>query len=115
MKTAALPSDVGEKNEPTDGAPATESTVVWLARTRTTLYVVFVCYDDKPGLIRSHLARRENILNDDNVVVLLDPFQDRQRGVEFALNAMGVQADAAWTEANHSTGPPPVWGHTGIL
>ncbi len=89
------------QNEPTDGAPGTESTVVWLARTRTTLYVVFVCFDDKPGLIRSHLARRENILNDDNVVVLLDPFQDRQRGVEFQVNPAGVQADAAWTEANH--------------
>ena len=89
------------ENEPADGAPATESTVVWLARTRTTLYVVFVCYDDKPGLIRSHLARRENIENDDNVLVLLDPFQDRQRGVEFQVNPAGVQADAAWTEANH--------------
>jgi len=89
------------QNEPTDGAPATESTVAWLARTQTTLYVVFVCYDDKPGLIRSHLARRENILNDDNVVVLLDSFQDRQRGVEFRVNPAGVQADAAWTEANH--------------
>ncbi len=88
------------QNEPTDGAAATERTVVWLARTRTTLYVVFVCFDDKPGLIRSHLARRENILNDDNVVVLLDPFQDRQRGVEFRVNPAGVQADAAWTEAN---------------
>lgn len=88
------------QNAPTDGAPGTERTVVWMGRTQTTLYVVFVCFDDKPELIRSHLARRENILNDDNVVVLLDPFQDRQRGVEFRMNAAGVQSDAAWTEAN---------------
>ena len=32
--------------------------------------------------------------------VVLDPFQDRQRGVEFQVNPAGVQADAAWTEAN---------------
>ena len=90
------------QNQPTDGKPATERTEVWLARTRTTLYVVFVCFDDRPGLIRSHLARRENILNDDYVSVDLDPFQDRLRGVLFQVNPAGVQADASWTEANGS-------------
>ncbi|HXS11986.1 MAG TPA: DUF5916 domain-containing protein [Acidobacteriaceae bacterium] len=89
------------QNEPTDGAPATEKTEVWLGRTSTTLYVVFVCFDKHPELIRSHLARRENVTTDDNVIVLLDAFQDRQRGVEFQVNPAGVQADAAWTEANH--------------
>ena len=74
------------QNTPTDGAAATERTVVWLARTRTALYVVFVCFDNQPELIRSHLARRENILNDDYVSVVLDPFQDRRRGVEFQVN-----------------------------
>ena len=88
------------ENQPTDGAPATEGTVVWLGRTSTALYMVFVCYDRRPELIRSHLARRENITKDDYVSVVLDPFQDRLRGVEFQVNPAGVQADAAWTEAN---------------
>ncbi|HEV2578310.1 MAG TPA: carbohydrate binding family 9 domain-containing protein [Acidobacteriaceae bacterium] len=88
------------QNTPTDGAPATERTQVWLGRTRTELYVVFLCFDKHPELIRSHLARRENITKDDYVTVNLDPFQDRQRGVEFQVNPAGVQADAAWTEAN---------------
>ena len=61
---------------------------------------MFLCFDDHPELIRSHLARRENILNDDYVTVMLDPFQDRQRGVEFQVNPSGVQADAAWTETS---------------
>ena len=34
------------------------------------------------------------------MTINLDPFQDRQRGVEFQVNPSGVQADAAWTEAN---------------
>jgi hypothetical protein len=88
------------QNTPVDGAPGTEPTEVWLGRTRTVLYVVFVCFDKHPELIRSHLARRENILNDDYVTVNLDPFQDRLRGVEFQVNPAGVQADAAWTEAS---------------
>ena len=50
--------------------------------------------------IRGHLARRENILKDDNVSVLLDPFQDHRIGVLFIVNPAGVQADAAWSEAN---------------
>lgn len=88
------------QNQPTDGASATEKTEVWLGRTNSALYVVFLCFDKHPELIRSHLARRENITKDDFVMVMLDPFQDRQRGVEFQVNPAGVQADAAWTEAN---------------
>ncbi len=88
------------QNTPTDGAPATEPTEVYMGRTTTTLYFVFLCFDQHPELIRTHLARRENILKDDYVTVNLDPFQDRQRGVEFQVNPNGVQADASWTEAN---------------
>ena len=88
------------QNTPVDGAPATELTEVYLGRTNTTLYVVFLCFDQHPELIRTHLARRENLLKDDYVTVNLDPFQDRQRGVEFQVNPSGVQADAAWTENN---------------
>ncbi len=88
------------QNTPTDGAPATEPTEVYIGRTSTTLYLVFLCFDQHPELIRTHLARRENILKDDYVTVNLDPFQDRQRGVEFQVNPNGVQADASWTEAN---------------
>ena len=85
--------------EPTDGAPATQDTEVWIGRTTSALYFVFLCFDQHPELIRSHLARRENILKHDYVTVLLDPFQDRLRGVEFEVNPAGVQADAAWTES----------------
>ncbi len=88
------------QNSPDDGKPATEKTEVWMAHTKSTLYFVFICYDRHPELIRGHLARRENILNDDNVAVLLDPFRDRRIGVGFRVNPVGVQADASWSEAN---------------
>jgi hypothetical protein len=88
------------QNSPNDGKPATQKTEAWLGHTATTLYVVFVCYDTDPRLIRGHLARRENILADDTVSVLLDPFQDHRKGTLFQLNPAGVQADAAWTDGN---------------
>jgi hypothetical protein len=88
------------QNTPTDGAPASQGTVVYLGHTKSTLYVVFTCYDDHPSLIRGHLARRENILTDDNVTILLDTFQDRRRGLLFSVNPIGVQADAEWNETS---------------
>ena len=88
------------QNSPFDGQPATEKTEVWMAHTKSTLYFVFICYDRHPELIRGHLARRENILNDDGVAVGLDPFRDRRLGTLFRVNPAGVQADASWSEAN---------------
>ena len=73
------------QNTPSDGQQATQATEVWMGHTKTTFYMVFLCFDSQPALIRTHLARRENILNDDNVTVLLDPFQDRRRGVLFQV------------------------------
>ena len=88
------------QNQPKDGEPGTEKTEVWMGHTKAALYFVFLCFDSHPELIRSHLARRENILKDDLVSVVLDPFQDRRIGVEFRVNPAGVQADAAFSEAN---------------
>ena len=86
------------QNTPNDGKPGTEKTEVWMAHTKTHLYFVFLCFDEHPGQVRGHLARRENILMDDYVEVLLDPFQDRRKGIVFGVNPAGVQADATWTE-----------------
>lgn len=90
------------ENTPVDGASASEQTDVWIGHTRSTLYFVFICHDRTPSAIRGHLARRENIAGDDTVSVILDPFEDRQRGVMFELNPAGVQADAAWTDSTSS-------------
>lgn len=89
------------QSNPEDGKASTEQTDVYLARTAAALTFVFVCRDHHPESIRTHLARRENILKDDTVSVLLDPFQDHRRGVLFTVNPSGVQADAAWTENNN--------------
>ena len=90
------------QNTPVDGAPASQQTDVWIGHTKSTLYFVFICHDRAPAAIRGHLARRENITEDDTISVILDPFEDRQRGIMFALNPAGVQADAAWTDSTGS-------------
>ena len=90
--------DAFVQQRPLDGQAPSEATEVYLARTVSSLYLVFLCHDSRPARIRSHLARRENILNDDYVALTIDPFQDHRRGVRFQVNPQGVQADATWTE-----------------
>lgn len=90
------------QQQPADGKPATEATEVWMGYSRSTIYFVFLCHDSHPELVRTHLARRENVQTDDSVVVLLDPFQDHRTGVMFQVNPSGVQGDASWSE---TTGP----------
>jgi hypothetical protein len=87
------------QQDPNDGMPATEKTEIWFARTTSALYFVFVCYDHHAAAIRGHLARRENITNDDTVSVFLDPFQDRRKAILFSVNPAGVQADANYAES----------------
>jgi hypothetical protein len=104
------------QNQPADGDSATEQTEVWTARTASSLYFVFICHDSHAGLIRSHLARRENILSDDGVAVILDPFQDRRLGVIFRVNPAGVQSDASWTESkNPDYSYDTVWDSEGRI
>ncbi len=90
------------QSAPSDGRVATQKTEAYIGRTTNAPYIVFLCFDTDPRLVRSHLARRENIAKDDTVSVLLDPFQDHRRGVLFQVNPAGVQADAAWTEGSGS-------------
>jgi hypothetical protein len=102
------------QNTPRDGQPATEETEVWLGYTKSAIYLVFICHDRHPEQIRGHLARRENVLNDDNISVLFDPFQDRRKGVLFTVNPAGVQADAAWAEnSNPDYSYDQVWDSEG--
>ena len=85
---------------PTDGAPASQQTQVYLGYDDANLYVVWVCLDSSPGQIRAHISRRENILDDDYVQVNFDTFQDHRHGIVFASNALGIQADGLWTEGD---------------
>jgi hypothetical protein len=90
------------QRSPVDGKVPANATEVWVGRTHSAIYFVFVCHDSRPESIRSHLARRENIFKDDHVSVLLDTFQDHRLGTLFTVNPAGVQGDAAYSEATGS-------------
>lgn len=87
---------------PDDGAPSSEPTVAYLGYTHEFLYVAFVCNDDDPGSLRAHMLQRDSLSEDDSVQVMLDTFHDSRRAFLFKANALGVQADALYTEQTGS-------------
>jgi hypothetical protein len=90
------------QRSPSDGAPSTKPTDVYMGYDEKHLYVVFVAFDEKPDQVRARLTRRESVDRDDDLVyVNLDTFNDERRGYEFGTNALGVQFDSLFMEGSN--------------
>ena len=83
---------------PSDGAPVSERTEVYLGYDAKNLYAIFICFDHEPPQLRARLSRREDVFDDDFVELMLDTFNDHRHSYAFFVNPLGVQADALWTE-----------------
>jgi len=83
---------------PSDGAPASQETHVYLGYDERNLYAVFVAFDSEPENVRANLAPRENVANDDRVGILIDTFNDQRTGYGFRSTPLGVQWDGRWSE-----------------
>ena len=106
---------------PSDGAPVSQRTEAYLGYDDKNLYVIFVCFDSEPQKLRARLSRREDIFDDDTVEIILDTFHDHRHAYAFNVNALGVQADALWTEGpgqgndNFDPSFDTVWDSAGKL
>jgi hypothetical protein len=103
------------QREPGDGTPAAVETTAYLSYDADHFYVVFVCKDD-PAKLRAHLTKREAILGDDVVGVILDPFHDGRRSYLFLANPLGIQMDGVTQEgANDDYNFDALWRSEGRL
>jgi hypothetical protein len=84
--------------QPVDGRRAEEETEVLAWYAPDAIYFGIKAHDRNPAAIRSTVADRDNIDNDDYVVLDLDTFHDRRRTFFFAVNPRGVQADGVRSE-----------------
>jgi uncharacterized protein DUF5916 len=84
--------------QPVDGRPAEEETEVRAWYAPDAIYFGVIAHDRNPAAIRATVADRDNIDNDDYVVLDLDTFHDRRRAFFFAVNPLGVQADGVRSE-----------------
>ena len=85
------------QREPGDGVPASAETAVFLSYDEHHFYAVFVCRDD-PSKVRANMTKREAIMGDDLVGLLLDTYHDGRRSYEFLANPLGIQMDGVATE-----------------
>jgi hypothetical protein len=85
------------QREPGDGVPSSVETTAYLSYDEDHLYAVFVCKDD-PSKIRANMTKREAIMGDDVVGLLLDTYHDGRRAYEFLVNPLGIQLDGVATE-----------------
>lgn len=83
---------------PVDGQPATEQTAVLLGYDESSLYVAFICFDPFPNLIRSSISKRDDIQEDDVIVLYLDTFNAGKETYHFSFNPDGIQADGIYID-----------------
>ncbi len=94
------------------------ATDIWIAYSGETLYFAFKCHDDRPGEIKTSIAKRDNNGMDDWIGVILDPMDNRQSSVELYVNPSGCQADGVTSAVNgwaFSYAPDWVWESAGRI
>lgn len=82
------------QRQPLDGAPATESTEVYIAYDSSNIYLGFYAHYSNPAIIRANRSDRDEAFRDDVFSVYFDTFLDQQRAYVFSVNAYGVQGDS---------------------
>jgi hypothetical protein len=83
------------QQEPTEGAPASERTEVWIFFDDRTLYVGARCWDSHPEREVLTEMRRDqnNITQNESFTVVFDTFLDRRNGFFFQTTPLGAVRD----------------------
>jgi len=82
------------QREQNEGEPATERTKIAVVYTTNEIYFGIWCYDKEPDKISAQqMARDFNWDSDDNVEIIISPFNDNRNGYLFVTNPNGAMAD----------------------
>jgi hypothetical protein len=79
--------------KPDYGKEASQRTESFIAYDEENFYFAFRCLDSEPAKVKAAVSKRDNIFQDDVVFIILDTFNDRQSGLSFILNPLGIQGD----------------------
>jgi len=95
----ASPLEQFLQKDPSEGAPASESTTVRVVYTSSAIYFAFECNDSQPeSIVATERRRDQDLTKDDSVAVLLDTFYDQRNAFLFRTNSLGTQYDALLTD-----------------
>ncbi len=82
---------------PVDGRPAEDDTEVRIWYSPTALYVGIIAHEIH-NEVRSTLADRDKLENDDYLILILDTYDDKRSAFAFAVNPLGQQGDGTITD-----------------
>jgi len=85
------------QTQPGDNIAPTYQTEVLIGYDSKTLYFALRAHDAS-GHVRSMVAKRDDVLNDDNVRIYLDTYNDQQKAYVLIFNPLGGQQDGIYTE-----------------
>jgi hypothetical protein len=88
------------ETEPGENIPARVKTLAYLMEDGVNLYIGFEASDPDPSAIRAYLRDRDSAWNDDFVGIMIDPYNDGHRAVEFYSTPLGVQMDVTYDESS---------------
>jgi len=82
---------------PVDGRRAEDDTEILIWYSPTALYVGIVAREVH-GEVRSTLADRDKLENDDYLILILDTYDDKRSAFAFSVNPLGQQGDGTITD-----------------
>ena len=100
----AQPVEINFEVNPGDNTPATQKTYVRSLYDDKYLYFGFQCLDTNPEQIRANITERDNMFQDDYVIVCIDTYGDFQRYYELAVNPYGIKGDLMATGGGNEDG-----------
>ena len=100
MWLAAAVIDQFVQQEPAEGDPATERTIVRLMYDERALYIGVEAYDSIPGGVIATEMRRDSrqLLDEDNFQLILDTFHDSRSGYMFVTSPLGAKLEQQVSE-----------------
>jgi hypothetical protein len=100
---------------PGENIEAPVKTEVLMAYDDTRIFVAFIAYDPDPSQIRARYCDRDNIWDDDWVLILFDTFNDQRRTYDFCCNPFGIQADIIETPTGGGDEWDALWDSDGRI
>lgn len=101
--------------QPGENIDAPVMTEALIAYTDEFIYVAITAFDPEPEKILARYCDRDEIWEDDWVLILFDPFNDQRRTYDFVCNPFGIQADMIETPTGGGDSWDTIWESDGQI
>jgi hypothetical protein len=107
----ALPFTDFKMVEPYPGSNSSEKTEVRIIYDKNDLYIGIRCYDSEPRKIAANSMEHDKAeeKTDDQISILLDPFQDKRNAYLFIVNPRGARSEGFATGEHFSLAWDGIW------